>query len=683
MTDTEKAKFRIDQLVEELNLHNYNYYVVDKPVISDYEFDILLKELSDLENKYPQFLLPHSPTQRVGGEIIKSFVQVKHKYPMLSLANTYSEEELKDFDNRIRKLIPDTDFEYVCELKYDGVAIGLTYINGELYQAVTRGDGTQGDDVTANVRTIKSIPLKLKGDYPPEFEIRGEIILPHAGFEKMNAERLEIGEDAFANPRNAASGSLKMQDSKEVARRPLDCFLYFLLGENLPFASHYENLIKAREWGFKIPNYIVKCNRIEEVFDFINFWDDARKDLPFDIDGIVIKVNDYNLWQQLGFTAKSPRWAISYKFKAERVATTLLSVDFQVGRTGAVTPVANLKAVQLAGTLVKRASLHNADFISNMDIRLGDTVFVEKGGEIIPKIVGVDESKRGSEMFPFSFIENCPECGSKLFRKEGEAAYYCLNENECPPQIKGKLHHFIHRKAMNIESLGEGKIEVLFDNKLVMNVADLYELDYQQLIGLEKKIVSEDGKTKIISFRQKTVENILKGIEASKSIAFESLLFALGIRFVGETVAKKLASHFRNIDNLMKATYEELITVDEIGDKIAGSLLEYFKEPKNIAIIERLKSKNLQFEIKENIALKLSNKLNGASFVVSGVFEKFSRDEIKNLIEQNGGKNVGSISSKTSYVLAGDKMGPEKRKKAEELSIPIISENDFITMISE
>lgn len=683
MTDTEKAKFRIEQLVEELNLHNYNYYVIDKPVISDYEFDILLKELSDLENKYPQFLLPHSPTQRVGGEIIKSFVQVKHKYPMLSLANTYSEEELKDFDNRIRKLIPDTDFEYVCELKYDGVAIGLTYMNGELYQAVTRGDGTQGDDVTANVRTIKSIPLKLKGDYPPEFEIRGEIILPHAGFEKMNAERLEIGEDAFANPRNAASGSLKMQDSKEVARRPLDCFLYFLLGENLPFASHYENLIKAREWGFKIPNYIVKCNRIEEVFDFINFWDEARKDLSFDIDGIVIKVNDYNLWQQLGFTAKSPRWAISYKFKAERVATTLLSVDFQVGRTGAVTPVANLKAVQLAGTLVKRASLHNADFISNMDIRLGDTVFVEKGGEIIPKIVGVDESKRGSEMFPFSFIENCPECGSKLFRKEGEAAYYCLNENECPPQIKGKLHHFIHRKAMNIESLGEGKIEVLFDNKLVMNVADLYELDYQQLIGLEKKIVSEDGKTKIISFRQKTVENILKGIEASKSIAFESLLFALGIRFVGETVAKKLASHFRNIDNLMRATYEELITVDEIGDKIAGSLLEYFKEPKNIAIIERLKSKNLQFEIKEYTAIKLSNKLNGASFVVSGVFEKFSRDEIKNLIEQNGGKNVGSISSKTSYVLAGDKMGPEKRKKAEELSIPIISENDFIAMISE
>lgn len=681
--DFESAKLRVEQLVEQLNIHNYNYYVLDKPVISDYDFDVLLKELSDLENQYPQLLVSHSPTQRVGGDIIKSFVQVKHKSPMLSLANTYSEEELKDFDNRIRKLLPNLDFDYVCELKYDGVAIGLTYVNGELQQAVTRGDGIQGDDVTANVRTIKSIPLKLKGDYPNEFEIRGEIILPHAGFERMNAERLEMGEDAFANPRNAASGSLKMQDSKEVARRPLDCFLYFLLGDNLPFSSHYENLIKAREWGFKIPNYIVKCNRIEDVFDFINFWDEARKDLPFDIDGIVIKVNDYNLWQELGFTAKSPRWAISYKFKAERVATTLLSVDFQVGRTGAVTPVANLKPVQLAGTVVKRASLHNSDFISNMDIRLGDTVFVEKGGEIIPKIVGVDESKRGNEMFPFSFIENCPECGSKLFRKDGESAYYCLNENECPPQIKGKLHHFIHRKAMNIDSLGEGKIEVLFDNKLVENIADLYDLDYQNLIGLEKTLISDEGKSKTISFRQKTVENILKGIEASKNIGFERLLFALGIRFVGETVAKKLAFHYKNIDNLMMATYDDLITVDEIGDKIAESLLAHFKEPKNIEIIERLKAKALQFEMPENTEANLSNKLQGASFVVSGVFEKYSRDEIKKLIELNGGKNVGSISSKTSYVLAGDKMGPEKRKKAEELNIPIITEADFIAMIGE
>ncbi len=681
--DFESAKIRVEQLVEQLNIHNYNYYVLDKPVISDYEFDVLLKELSDLEKQYPQLLMSHSPTQRVGGDIIKSFVQVKHKSPMLSLANTYSEEELKDFDNRIRKLLPNVDFEYVCELKYDGVAIGLTYINGELQQAVTRGDGIQGDDVTANVRTIKSIPLKLNGDYPDEFEIRGEIILPHAGFEKMNAERLEMGEDAFANPRNAASGSLKMQDSKEVARRPLDCFLYFLLGDNLPFSSHYENLIKAREWGFKIPNYIVKCNLIEDVFEFINFWDEARKDLPFDIDGIVIKVNDYNLWQELGFTAKSPRWAISYKFKAERVATTLLSVDFQVGRTGAVTPVANLKPVQLAGTVVKRASLHNSDFISNMDIRLGDTVFVEKGGEIIPKIVGVDESKRGNEMFPFSFIENCPECGSKLFRKEGESAYYCLNENECPPQIKGKLHHFIHRKAMNIDSLGEGKIEVLFDNNLVKNIADLYDLDYQNLIGLEKTLISDEGKSKTISFRQKTVENILKGIEASKSIGFERLLFALGIRFVGETVAKKLAFHYKNIDNLMMATYDDLITVDEIGDKIAESLLAHFKEAKNMEIIDRLKVKALQFEIPENTEANLSNKLQGASFVVSGVFEKYARDEIKKLIELNGGKNVGSISSKTNYVLAGDKMGPEKRKKAEELNIPIITEADFIAMIGE
>lgn len=681
--DFESAKLRVEQLVEQLNIHNYNYYVLDKPVISDYDFDVMLKELSDLENQYPQLLVSHSPTQRVGGDIIKSFVQVKHKSPMLSLANTYSEEELKDFDNRIRKLLPNLDFDYVCELKYDGVAIGLTYVNGELQQAVTRGDGIQGDDVTANVRTIKSIPLKLKGDYPDEFEIRGEIILPHAGFEKMNAERLEMGEDAFANPRNAASGSLKMQDSKEVARRPLDCFLYFLLGDNLPFSSHYENLIKAREWGFKIPNYIVKCNRIEDVFDFINFWDETRKDLPFDIDGIVIKVNDYNLWQELGFTAKSPRWAISYKFKAERVATTLLSVDFQVGRTGAVTPVANLKPVQLAGTVVKRASLHNSDFISNMDIRLGDTVFVEKGGEIIPKIVGVDESKRGNEMFPFSFIENCPECGSKLFRKDGESAYYCLNENECPPQIKGKLHHFIHRKAMNIDSLGEGKIEVLFDNKLVKNIADLYDLDYQNLIGLEKTLISDEGKSKTISFRQKTVENILKGIEASKNIGFERLLFALGIRFVGETVAKKLAFHYKNIDNLMMATYDDLITVDEIGDKIAESLLAHFKEAKNIEIIERLKAKALQFEMPENTGANLSNKLQGASFVVSGVFEKYSRDEIKKLIELNGGKNVGSISSKTNYVLAGDKMGPEKRKKAEELNIPILTEADFIAMIGE
>ncbi len=680
--ERQKAKQRIDELIDYLNLQNHNYYVLDKPVISDFEFDVLLRELSDLETKFPEFLLPHSPTQRVGGAVIKNFIQVKHKFPMLSLANTYSEEELKDFDNRIRKSIY-IDFEYVCELKYDGVAIGLTYKNGLLIQAVTRGDGIQGDDVTSNVKTIRSIPLKLKGDYPDEFEIRGEIILPHAGFDLMNAERLEIGEEPFANPRNAASGSLKMQDSKEVAKRPLDCFLYFLLGKELPFSSHYENLIKAKEWGFKIPNYLVKCKSIEEVYEFINYWDIARKELAFDIDGIVIKVNDYRLWDELGFTAKSPKWAISYKFKAERVPTTLLSIDFQVGRTGAVTPVANLEPIQLAGTTVKRASLHNSDFIENMDIRIGDTVFVEKGGEIIPKIVGVDFDKRNTNVSSlFNFIEFCPECGSKLVRKEGESAYYCMNENECPPQIKGKLVHFIHRKALNIDSLGEGKIEILYDNGLLKNISDLYNLKASNLLGLEKIIVSDDeGKQKKISFREKTVENILNGINASKSIGFERVLFALGIRFVGETVAKKLAKHFKSIDNLINATYDDLITVDEIGDKIAESIIAFFKEKKNIEIINNLKSKGLQFELKEDISSTISQKLQGKSFVVSGVFEKFTRDEIKAEIELHGGKNVGSISAKTNYVLAGDKMGPEKLKKANDLGIPIISENDFLEMI--
>lgn len=680
--ERQKAKQRIDELIDYLNLQNHNYYVLDKPVISDFEFDVLLRELSDLETKFPEFLLPHSPTQRVGGAVIKNFIQVKHKSPMLSLANTYSEEELKDFDNRIRKSIY-IDFEYVCELKYDGVAIGLTYKNGLLIQAVTRGDGIQGDDVTSNVKTIRSIPLKLKGDYPDEFEIRGEIILLHAGFDLMNAERLEIGEEPFANPRNAASGSLKMQDSKEVAKRPLDCFLYFLLGKELPFSSHYENLIKAKEWGFKIPNYLVKCKSIEEVYEFINYWDIARKELAFDIDGIVIKVNDYRLWDELGFTAKSPKWAISYKFKAERVPTTLLSIDFQVGRTGAVTPVANLEPIQLAGTTVKRASLHNSDFIENMDIRIGDTVFVEKGGEIIPKIVGVDFDKRNTNVSSlFNFIEFCPECGSKLVRKVGESAYYCMNENECPPQIKGKLVHFIHRKALNIDSLGEGKIEILYDNGLLKNISDLYNLKASNLLGLEKIIVSDDeGKQKKISFREKTVENILNGINASKSIGFERVLFAMGIRFVGETVAKKLAKHYKSIDNLINATYDDLITVDEIGDKIAESIIAFFKEKKNIEIINKLKSKGLQFELKEDISSTISQKLQGKSFVVSGVFEKFTRDEIKAEIELHGGKNVGSISAKTNYVLAGDKMGPEKLKKANDLVIPIISENDFLEMI--
>ncbi|MEI6695988.1 MAG: NAD-dependent DNA ligase LigA [Bacteroidota bacterium] len=679
--DQQQAEKRINDLVEQLNAHNYNYYVLDRPIISDFEFDSLLQELSQLEQQYPALLRSDSPSLRVGGEIIKSFQQVKHKYPMLSLGNTYSEEEIKDFDNRIRKLI-DSEFEYVCELKYDGVAIGLTYENGRLIRAVTRGDGVQGDDVTANVKTIRSIPLQLKGDYPSLFEIRGEILLPHAGFEKMNLDRIEIGEEAFANPRNAASGSLKMQDSKEVARRPLDCFLYFLQGEMLPFQFHYENLIKAKEWGFKIPNYMVKCKTLEEVFDFINYWDKARNELSFDIDGIVIKVNDMNQWKQLGFTAKSPRWAIAYKFKAEREVSTLLSIDFQVGRTGTVTPVANLKPVQLAGTIVKRASLYNVDFIQNMDIRIGDLVYVEKGGEIIPKIVGVLLEKRPLNTLAFEFISQCPECNSPLIRKEGEAAYFCQNENDCPPQIKGKLTHFIHRKAMNIDSLGEGKIEMLYDNGLLKDAADLYDLSYDNLIGLEKMLTAtNDKKQKKLSFQEKTVANILKGIEASKSVGFERVLFALGIRYVGETVAKKLAVNYRNIEHLILADFEDLKTVDEIGEKIAVSIIDFFKQEKNLEIIKRLQQKGLQFELIANPVDLLSNALAGKSFVVSGVFEQFSRDELKLAIEQHGGKSLSAISSKTDYVLAGDKMGPEKRKKAEALHIQILSEVEFLEMI--
>jgi DNA ligase (NAD+) len=676
-----QAEIRINELVELLNTYNYNYYVLDKPTVSDFEFDILLQELNTLEKANPAFLRTDSPTQRVGGEIIKSFKQVKHRYPMLSLGNTYSEDELKEFDNRVRKLI-DADFEYVCELKYDGVAIGLTYENGILVQAVTRGDGIQGDDVTANVKTIRSIPLKLKGDFPQKFEIRGEIILPHAGFEKMNNERIEIGEEPFANPRNAASGSLKMQDSKEVALRPLDCFLYFLQGDHLPFQFHYENLCKAKEWGFKIPNYMVKCKTMADVFDFIKYWDKARNELKFDIDGIVIKVNDLNQWSELGFTSKSPRWAIAYKFKAEREVSTLLSIDFQVGRTGTVTPVANLKPVQLAGTVVKRASLYNVDFIQNMDIRIGDLVYVEKGGEIIPKIVGVLKEKRPENTIAFEFISVCPECGSPLIRKEGEAAYFCQNENDCPPQIKGKLAHFIHRKAMNIDSLGEGKIEMLYDNGLVKEAADLYDLKYENLIGLEKILfVNDDKKQKKLSFQEKTVSNILKGIEDSKNVGFERVLFALGIRYVGETVAKKLSMHYQNIDNIIKASFEDLKTVDEIGEKIAESIVNFFKNNKNLDTINRLKTKGLQFNATSQPVELISSALSGKSFVVSGVFEQFSRDELKLAIEQNAGKNVTSISSKTDYILAGDNMGPEKRKKAESLNIPIISVSDFLEMI--
>jgi DNA ligase (NAD+) len=679
----EESRIRIGQLTSEINLHNHNYYDLSSPTISDFEFDRLLEELVRLEQEFPEFADPASPSQRVGGAITKEFKQVRHKYPMLSLGNTYSEEEIRDFEGRLHKILGE-DTEYICELKFDGVAIGLTYQNGILVKAVTRGDGIQGDDVTTNVRTIKSVPLKLSGNnFPPLFEIRGEIILPRKSFDLINKRRLEEDEEPFANPRNAASGSLKMQDSNEVSKRHLDCYLYYLPGD-LPFQTHYESLMAAKKWGFNISSYMAKCKNIEEIFAFIETMNESRHALPFDIDGIVIKVNSLEQQRELGYTAKSPRWAIAYKFKAERVITRLLSIDYQVGRTGAVTPVANLQPILLAGTIVKRATLHNEDIIASLDLRLGDMVYVEKGGEIIPKIIGVDLDQRLETSEPVVFSKNCPECGTLLLRNEGEAAHYCPNEVGCPPQIKGRLVHFISRKAMNIDSLGEGKIEILFDKKLVFDIADLYDLRAEQLLGLEK-IYEGDGnkKEKKISFREKTVENIMRGIEQSKGIGFERVLYAIGIRYVGETVAKKLAAHFESIERIMNATFEELKETEEIGEKIAGSILNFFKEPKNIEIIQRLREKGLHFEYsKEDKNLK-SEKLNGMLFVVSGTFEHFSRDEIKKEIEAHGGKNTGSISSKTTYLLAGENMGHEKRKKATTLKIPIISESDFLQMIKE
>jgi DNA ligase (NAD+) len=679
----EEARQRIGQLTYEINLHNYNYYDLSMPTITDYEFDRLLEELILLEKEFPEFADPASPSQRVGGGITKEFRQVRHTSPMLSLGNTYSEEEVRDFEVRIHKLLGQ-EIEYICELKFDGVAIGLTYRDGVLVQAVTRGDGVQGDDVTTNVRTIHSIPLRLQGDnYPSLLEIRGEIILPRKSFENINRKRLEEEEEPFANPRNAASGSLKMQDSKEVARRRLDCYLYYLPG-NLPFSTHYECLMAAKKWGFNISKYMVKCRNIDEIFSFINTMNESRHELPFDIDGIVIKVNSLQQQKELGYTAKSPRWAIAYKFKAERVLTKLLSIAYQVGRTGAVTPVANLQPVLLAGTMVKRATLHNADIIASLDVRIGDIVYVEKGGEIIPKIIGVDLDQRLASAEPVIFASTCPECETPLLRSEGEAAHYCPNEAGCPPQIKGKLEHFISRKAMNIDSLGEGKIGILFDNKLVANIADLYDLRADQLLGLEKVYeATANKKEKKISFRDKTVENIMNGIERSKETGFERVLYAIGIRFVGETVAKKLAAHFGSIDSIMRATFEELKEAEEIGEKIAGSILEFFKEPKNQEIIRRLKEKGLHFEIREEEKKRKSDKLKGMTFVVSGTFEKFSRDEIKKEIEAHGGKNAGSISSKTTFVIAGENIGPEKRKKAASLAVPVISEAEFLRMIAD
>ena len=672
--ELEEAKEKIEQLTLELQEHNYNYYVLNQPVINDYDFDMMLEELQRLEKQYPQFALPESPAQRVGGEITKKFKAVKHKYPMLSLSNSYSIEEINEFDTRVKKTI-EGPVEYVCELKFDGVAIGLTYINGRLERGVTRGDGIQGDDVTANIRTIRSIPLKINGnDYPPEFEIRGEVFFPVEAFNRLNEERKVKNEPLFANPRNAASGTLKMQHSSVVAKRGLDCFLYSILSDNIPFSTHYESLMKAKAWGFKIPlvekNYIRNCHDIREIVQFIDYWNIERNGLGFDIDGVVIKVNAYNQQKQLGFTAKSPRWAIAYKFKPQQVSTTLESITYQVGRTGAITPVANLKPVLLAGTVVKRASLHNADQMEKLDIRTGDTVFVEKGGEIIPKIIGVDFLKRKDQsLFPTAFIERCPECNTPLIRKEGEALHYCPNEAGCPPQIKGKIEHFISRRAMNIEGLGTETIEQLYNAKLVLNIADLYDLKKEELLPLER-------------MAEKSVQNILGGIEASKKVPFERVLFALGIRNVGETVAKKLARHFGNIDHLIKASFDELISVPEIGEVIAKSLLFYFSDERNIKIIERLKAKGIKFELQKEELIGKTNKLAGLTFVISGVFNKYSRDELKDLIEKNAGKNAGSVSSKTNYLLAGENIGPAKLEKAVKLGVKIINEDEFIHLIN-
>ena len=668
MVNLEEMQNKIESLRRDLHKYNYHYYVQNAPLISDQEFDFLLKELQLLEQTYPQFYDPNSPTQRVGSDITKSFNQIQHKYPMLSLSNTYSEGEVADFYERVRKALND-DFEIVCELKYDGTSISLTYMNGALQRAVTRGDGEKGDDVTENVKTIRSIPLRLIGEnYPDEFEIRGEILMPWSVFDTLNEERERAEEQLFANPRNAAAGTLKLQNPQLVAERKLDAYLYYLLGENLPSDEHFENLKWAEKWGFKVSNAVKKCSSLQEIYDFIQYWDVERKNLPVATDGIVLKVNSLNQQKNLGFTAKSPRWAVAYKFKAEQAITTLESVSFQVGRTGAITPVANLTPVLLSGTTVKRASLHNADIIESLDLHLGDQVFVEKGGEIIPKITGVDVNHRHLSGEKVRFIEICPECGSALVRVAGESAHYCPNDTGCPPQIVGRIEHFISRKAMNIDGFGGETAELLFEKGLIHNISDIYELKYESVLKLER-------------FAAKSAMNLISGIENSKTVPFERVLFALGIRFVGETVAKKLAKAFKSIDNLAKAQLPELISIDEIGERIGQSVVEFFSNSVNIEIITRLREAGLQFEISESQTENLSDKLAGLTIVISGTFSKHSRDEYKALIENNGGKNSGSISAKTNYLLAGENMGPAKLEKATKLGVKIISEDEFLTMI--
>lgn len=660
----------IQDLRDELNQHNYNYYVLDNPTISDFEFDQKLKQLQELEHQHPEFFDDNSPTQRVGGAITKNFQTVVHDFRMYSLDNSYSEEDLVDWENRIQKVLGNVPLQYTCELKYDGASISITYENGKLKRAVTRGDGFQGDDVTNNIKTIKSIPLQLKGDFPQRFDIRGEIILPFEGFEKMNQELIEIGETPYSNPRNTASGSLKLQDSSEVAKRPLECLLYFIVGNNLNIKTQFEGLEAARKWGFKVPKEAKLANSLAEVLEYIHYWDKHRHNLPYETDGVVIKVNSFQHQDELGYTAKSPRWAIAYKFKAEQVSTKLNSISYQVGRTGSITPVANLEPVQLAGTIVKRASLHNADQIEKLDIRIGDTVFVEKGGEIIPKIIGVDFSKRNAASEPTVYINHCPECQTELVRNEGEANHYCPNFYGCPPQIIGRIQHFITRKAMDIEGLGGETVALLYNNGLVKDYADLYELTVDQILPLER-------------MAQKSAENLVNGVQKSKAVPFERVLFAIGIRYVGETVAKKLAKHYKSIDAIRNASLMDLILVDEIGEKIAQSVIEFFDNPENVRIIERLKQYGVQMELVAVHNPNATDKLVGKIFVVSGVFEKFSRDDLKKAIEDNGGKVGSSISAKTDYVVAGDNMGPAKLEKANQLKVPIITEIDFLAMISD
>ncbi|MEO1032521.1 MAG: NAD-dependent DNA ligase LigA [Bacteroidota bacterium] len=657
----------IQSLRDELRQHNYNYYILDSPTISDYEFDMKLKELQALEAAYPEFFDANSPTQRVGGTITKNFNTVTHDFRMYSLDNSYSKEDLQDWETRIKKLV-DGEVQYTCELKYDGASMNLTYENGRLLRAVTRGDGVQGDEVTTNVKTIHTVPLRLKGDYPERFDIRGEIILPIEGFLKMNEERIANDEEPYRNPRNTASGSLKLQDSAEVAKRPLECLLYSIKGNNLNISTQFEGLQKAREWGFKVPKEAKLVSSIDEVLDYVAYWDKHRHNLPYEIDGVVIKVNSLYQQEELGYTAKAPRWAMAYKFKAEQVSTRLNQITYQVGRTGAITPVANLEPVLLAGTIVKRASLHNADQIEKLDIREGDTVFVEKGGEIIPKIVGVDLSKRPSDSKPTVYITHCPECGTELVRPEGEAKHYCPNYNGCPPQVIGRIQHYISRKAMDIEGLGGETVALLVNEGLIANYSDLYELKVEQVIPLER-------------MAEKSAENLINGIEASKQIPFERVLFALGIRYVGETVAKKLARHYKSIDALMFASVLDLVTVDEIGERIAESVVEFFSSEENRRIVKRLRSFGVQLEISADKLANQTDKLKGLSIVVSGVFESLSRNELKKLIEDNGGKVSSSISSKTSYLVAGDKMGPSKRTKAENLNIQILSEEAFLELL--